>query len=276
MKLKKLCVFLAVMAMVLTSCSAFAAPFKLGMLMPGKLVTGDTDKPQDISDIVLWKLYRPGHEANNVSFRFYNNLATMLMALNSGEIDELAVSQILGEYITAVNPDFAITCVGRLTGTSFVFGFKAGEGEALRNKFNAALADMRRDGVLDSLKAQYCTNPGKDKLDSVKIEKFEGAETVRVAVTGDVPPLDFVASDGEPAGFNSAILAELGRRMKINIVPVYVETASRTASLISGRTDCVFWYQVYKGAKEQPDAPEGVIFSEPYYDFNISLHVGLK
>ena len=53
MKFKKLCVLLAVIAMVLTSCSAFGAPLKLGMLMPGKLVTGDTDKPKDTSDIVL-------------------------------------------------------------------------------------------------------------------------------------------------------------------------------------------------------------------------------
>ena len=276
MKLKKLCVFLAVMAMLLTSCSAFAAPLKLGMLMPGKLVTGDLDKPQDTSDVVVWTLYRPGHEAENVSFRFYSSLATMLMALNAGEIDEIAISQIAGEYIVAVNPELKITCVGRITGTSFVFGFKAGEGEALRNKFNAALADMRKDGTLDSLKAQYCTNPGKDKLDSVKLEKFDGAETIRVAVTGDVPPLDFVAADGEPAGFNSAMLAELGRRMKVNIVPVYVETGARTAALTSGRVDCVFWYQVYRDAKNQPDAPEELIYSEPYYDFNISLHIGLK
>ena len=276
MKHIKLCVFITIIVIALSACGAHADGVKIGMLVPSKLVAGASDKPQDISNLVLWSLFRPGHGADEASFKFYNNLPTMLMALNSGEIDELSASQPLAEYLTAVNPEFMVSCVARITGASFVFGFKAEDGTALRDKFNAALADMRKDGTLDALTLKYCGNHGHDKMDSVKMENFPDAPTVRVAVTGDVPPLDYVAADGQAAGFNSAILSEIGRRAKINIKLVYVETAARTTALMSGRADAVYWYQVYKGTDEQSDAADGVIFSDPYYDTNIFIHIGRK
>ena len=275
MKHIKLCVFI-VAVIALSACASYADGVKIGMLIPAKLVAGASDKPQDISNIVLWLIFKPGHGADEASFKFYNNLMTMLMALNSGEIDELSACQPLAEYLTAVNPEFVVSCAARITGASFVFGFKAEDGSALREKFNAALAEMRKDGTLDALTQKYCGNPGRDNMDSVKMENFPDAPTVRVAVTGDVPPLDYVAADGEAAGFNSAILAEIGRRAKINIKLVYVETAARTTALMSGRADAVYWYQVYKGTDEQSDAADGVIFSDPYYDTNIFIHIGRK
>ena len=65
----------------------------------------------------------------------------------------------------------------------------------------------------------------------------------------DLPPIDYVAADGKAAGFNTALLAEIAKRLKINIKTVYVNTASRTASLSSGRSDVVFWYQVRENAE---------------------------
>ncbi len=273
---KKVCVLFVTALLLLSSCCAYADGVKIGMLMPAKLVAGATDNPIALDDIVHWAIFRPEHGRNETSFKFYSNFATMLMAMNAGEIDECSVCQAVGEYIINVNPEFVVSCAARITGASFVFGFREGEGEAVRDKFNAALAEMRKDGTLDALRQKYCANPGRDTADSVKMEKFPDAETVRIAVTGDTPPLDFVAADGEAADFNTAILAEIGRREKLNIKLVYVETAARTTALMSGRADAVFWYQMYKGVKDQPDAADGVIFSEPYYDTNIFLHIGRK
>ena len=45
------------------------------------------------------------------------------------------------------------------------------------------------------------------------------------------------------------------------------------ASLISGRSDVVFWYQVTEGASVQYDVPTGVILSEPYYDWDTFVHI---
>jgi ABC-type amino acid transport substrate-binding protein len=70
---------------------------------------------------------------------------------------------------------------------------------------------------------------------------IEGAETVKVAVTGALPPMDYVAPDGTPAGFNTALLAEISRRMGKNIELVVVDSVGRAAALASGTVDAVFW-----------------------------------
>ncbi|MBQ4401303.1 MAG: hypothetical protein II832_03970, partial [Synergistaceae bacterium] len=78
------------------------------------------------------------------------------------------------------------------------------------------------------------------------------------------------------AGFSTAVLAEIGKRLGLNIELMNVESGARSAALASGRADVVFWYEVDKGAKNQPDIPEGVIVSETYYDWEKFIHLRKK
>ena len=76
-----------------------------------------------------------------------------------------------------------------------------------------------------------------------------------------------------PAGYNAAVLAEIGRRLKVNIYTVNVSTGARTAALVSGRVDVVFWYEVDRSLESQLDAPENIILSSPYYEWNTFMHL---
>ena len=69
------------------------------------------------------------------------------------------------------------------------------------------------------------------------------------------------------------IAFEIGRFLKINIVPVNVSVGARTAALVSGRADVVFWYEVDRQAQIQPDVPDNVILSEPYLDWDKFIHI---
>ena len=40
--------------------------------------------------------------------------------------------------------------------------------------------------------------------------------------------------------------------------------------------DAVFWYRYTQGAEWQVDAPEGVLLSEPYYNWNKFLYIRKK
>jgi hypothetical protein len=64
---------------------------------------------------------------------------------------------------------------------------------------------------------------------------------VRVAVTGALPPIDYVAADGTPAGFNTAVLAEISSRAGFNIELVQVDSVGRALALSQGDVDVVFW-----------------------------------
>ena len=70
-----------------------------------------------------------------------------------------------------------------------------------------------------------------------------------------------------------AVLAEIGRRLRVNINVIQVETGARTAAIVSGKTDVVFWYEVSKMTDKYLDVPESIILSEPYLEWNTFIHL---
>ncbi|MBQ9566092.1 MAG: transporter substrate-binding domain-containing protein [Synergistaceae bacterium] len=223
----------------------------------------------------LWTMFSAG-DKEPAFFVFYDSMTAMQLGLNKGEVDEIDLPEVVGEFMINANPDYSIAAISTFQPVSFVFGFREKDGAALREKFNGALKAMKEDGTLPLLHADYLTNPGVGELKPVTFEKFDGAETIKVAVTGDLPPIDFIAADGTPAGFNTAILAEIGKRLHLNIEFVNIDSGARAASLASGRSDVVFWFRVYTGESSQPDVPDGVIVSDSYYEWTKYLHIRKK
>ena len=130
------------------------------------------------------------------------------------------------------------------------------------------IKEMQADGTLDRLTKEYITDiNAESEPPAVELPHFDSAKTIKVAVTGDLPPLDYVSADGKPAGFNTAVLAEIGNRMLRNIELVQVDSGARAAALSSKQVDVVFWaiVPVSEIIPQDSDKPDGVILSEPYY-----------
>ncbi len=70
-----------------------------------------------------------------------------------------------------------------------------------------------------------------------------------------------------------AFLGETSSQALVNIKLLNIETEARASALVSGRADVVFWFMVYG---HYMDAPEGLIFSKPYFGFYEALLVGKK
>ena len=188
----------------------------------------------------------------------------------------LSAPDFVGEYMLRTNP--ALTLRGFMIlrkPIAFAFGFLEEKSE-LRDRFSKAVEDMETEGKIGLLERDYITGPSAQNPPAVKFEHFDDAQTITAAVTGDQPPLDYVEADGEPAGFNTAVLAEIGRRLHLNIKTVTVETGARAAALKSGRVDVVFWIEIFEGYDVQPDVPEGIITSTPYYGFSKAVLIGKK
>ncbi|MBR0035190.1 MAG: transporter substrate-binding domain-containing protein, partial [Synergistaceae bacterium] len=146
-----------------------------------------------------------------------------------------------------------------------------------------AIAAMKEDGTLARLEQDYIKDLGAEKPERVEFQTFKGAKTIKAAVTGDLPPIDYIGSDGTPAGYNTAILAEIGKRLKKNIRLISVDAGGRSAALSSERADVVFWYRNTEGMKTpkkiqtkgfMKDKAEGVILSDPYYEWDTDLVIG--
>ena len=197
---------------------------------------------------------------------FYDTLDALLMALNAGDINTIDIYQSVARYLCAANDNlqmsskmdmdkerntFAELVQQGINGNDFSF-LMMEDNIALRDAFNAAIADMKADGTLARLVKEQI----EDLIDGgeilpIALPKIDGAETVRVAVTGALPPMDYVAADGTPAGFNTAVLAEIGTRIGKNIEIVVVDSLGRAAALASGTVDAVFWTRTSSRAQKR-------------------------
>ena len=264
---KLICTLLLVTLLALpVSYGAEKHVLKLGLLT--KLNTTEEEFSES------WrKTFAPHNENLEVIVRFYDSLTAMQMAMNAGEISQMVLPEAAAHYIMNQNGEYESTLSLRSKNPyGLSFGFRE-DNKALRDKFNEALTILRDNWRLATLEGIYIASPARNTPEPVKFEHFDGVETINIAITGDLPPIDFIAADGTPAGFNTAVLAEIGNILRMNIDFVNVEAGARTAALASGRADVVFWYEVNGDSHEQADVPEGVILSTPYYEWNNFLHV---
>ena len=144
-----------------------------------------------------------------------------------------------------------------------------GEDVELRDQISNCISEMEEDGTIEEMKQRYIEDViVGDDPDVVVPQKFPGARTIKVAVTGDRPPMDFVSAGGEPVGFNTALISEIGKRLGINIEFVTVDCGARGIALATGVCDIVFWMEIgdfenWEGA-DLEDQPENTIVTKPY------------
>ena len=217
---------------------------------------------------------------------FYDSLLSMQMALRSQKVQEIALPEPVGMYLVTNNPKYDIYFSLNMMPSTISFGFRRGN-TALQKEFNTAIAAMKKDGTLARLQKDFVTDLGTAEPHAVKFTDFKDAKTIRVAVTGDLPPIDFIAADGRPTGYNTAILSEIGKRIKKNIRLISIDAGGRSAALASERVDVVFWYRNTEGLKAPKQAKgknlknvmqdkiDAVILSEPYYEWDTDLIIGL-
>ena len=217
--------------------------------------------------------------------RFYDSLMAMQMELSAGHIEEMALPESVGLFLIDRNPRYEVLFSLHMNPSTISFGFRSGD-TALQKEFNGVIAAMKKDGTLAKLEKKFISELGSKEPERVKFQGFNGAPTIKVAVTGDMPPIDLIAADGRPTGYNTAVLSEIGRRLKKNIRLISVDAGGRSAALASQRADVVFWYRSTEGiktpkkVKDNPmkdimkDALSGVILSDPYYEWDTDLIIG--
>ena len=200
---------------------------------------------------------------------YYDNLNSMVMGLTNGDIAMIGIDDNSARYIIS-RQDKMITRIPY--GEQFTLAYSMlmrKEDSAKCDRISAAIKDMKSDGTIDKLKKTYIDDViNGTEPTAVKPEQFDGAETLKVAVTGDRPPMDYISSTGEPVGFNTALVAEVAKRMKVNVEFVHVDSGARGVSLKSGVADVIFWSEVgdinYLEGSSYGDQPEDTVLSEPY------------
>lgn len=209
-------------------------------------------------------------------YRYFDDINSMIIALESNKIDQIIKLPLsVGKYVARENDDIMVLNGKDFVGNIYLHMGVLKENSSLYNQLNHAINTLSENGTLERLKGEYIESfaeSGKEpKAGSIPFTP--GLETIRVAVTGDMPPIDYVSADGNPAGFNVALLTEISKILNVNIELVTVNSASRLLALTENRVDVVFCFNegVLENADtkekiEISDVPDSVSITDSYFD----------
>ncbi len=282
--MKKLEKIICVLMLMCVTCSAFAwgKKAKKNKLKAGVLSFLNISEKECASAVkarfAVWEemgkegaLKKPPVEKpeslSDTQIVFYDTLDSMLMALEAGKISLItSIPNTTAAYLCSRNNKLLQTTQfdkkpGEIlkedrfssrafnilsSGYSFMMLEK---NKALRDEFDTVIRAMKEDGTADKLIKEHIVDVMNGKEIAPIIPEYkEGRKTIKVAVTGSLPPMDYVAADGTFAGYNTAMLAEIGKRLDRNITMVQVSSVGRATALDSGTVDVVFWT---RGLSEQ-------------------------
>ena len=196
----------------------------------------------------------------------YNNLSAALMDLEAGKIAVIGLEECTANYIAAHNEKIAVA-KQNVVMTNFSL-MTMDSNKEVYDILNNAIVELKADGTLDELiekelKAYINTDP-----EAKELPHFDGAKTIKVAVTGDLPPMDFVTAYGKAAGFNIALLTEIANRAQVNFELVQIETGARPVALSTGKVDAVFWTKIGRCTVCNATVTEGIqgtLVTESYF-----------
>ena len=211
---------------------------------------------------------------------YFDDLNSMILALQAKKIDEIEeIPQPVAEYICNHNSNMKVTVRSADYDGNLLLRMGTMQNNTKVNELlNSAIKELQANGKLDALQKKYvdgCLQKGKEPK-PVTMPKFKDAQVIKVAVTGDNPPIDLVAADGTPAGFNVAMLAEIAKLKKVNIVTIPMNSGARFISLNKGIVDAIFYISeaVYDDVKftefyNLADVPRNIRVTDVYAKYLI-------
>lgn len=171
--------------------------------------------------------------------RYFNRYSDCIMAVKSGKIDAALSPKFCADYFVKRNTDLKMVA-NEPVKVNVVMAVRS-EDAQLKNELDKAITTLQENGSLKRLEDQWVTNlPVNNELSNGELPEIAGARTVNVGVCGDYIPLDYIAANGRPAGYNVALLTEMGKLLKINFKFVSVETQARFTALSSKKIDLIF------------------------------------
>ena len=226
------------MALALASCGGEKAqPINQASDLVGKVI-GDVTSAASAKTVESILPVYIGGAAKEI--QFFNRPSDLIAAIIAGKIDGAPCMKFVADYYVKRNDQLKIVQAKQLFKVDVVM-FLRSEDSLFRNDLDSAITILQDNGTLKQLADTWITNlPVTNEPSNTEMEKIEGAKTMYVGVSGDYTPLDYIAADGRPAGFNVAFLSEIGKILKVNFELVSIETQAKYSALGSKKIDVVF------------------------------------
>ncbi len=263
--MKKIALLLAIVLMVSMCSFAMAASTSLDL------------REMNLKDMRLVYTYNAFNlttEDRMSIFGFNSEETTILVpsyselvaALQSGRADYTILPYITAQYLVKTDPDaFKLTVLPNVTMKMKMI--LRSEDAQLADAISGAIAELKENGKVYSLMETlvYGVDNVSEANAASEAKLFEGADTLYVGVSGELPPMDYVAADGQAAGFNVALVQEIAKILEKNVVFVVIPTEAKYQALLSQKIDVFFWQG---GVFE---LPQDIIGTESYLATGLAI-----
>ena len=170
------------------------------------------------------------HAPHVKEFKYFDNVADMLMALESNKIDAYMTSDAVA--LLATNKDDRIAMFPEpLEETNYGFAFKKGSKEPV--KWGKAL-DQIPKATIQSLWDEW--TGGDDTTKQIPEQTWPGKNgTVRIAACDTIPPMSYRGDNGEIIGFDIELLLLMAQKLDVHLEFEGMEFASVMPAVQSGK-----------------------------------------
>ena len=207
---------------------------------------------------------------------YFDNTAGAVSALLANQIDAVIAPAFTGYYYAGMND--RIKTIAVEAADSFAHMALRTKDTELLATINSAINDMKADGTLDKLFNELITI-SEGEPEGLDMPRLANAPTVRVGISGDYPPFDYIAANGKAGGISAQMLIEISNRKNINFEIVNMANEMRFTALIADKIDIFILNIVNDNIRaindvvtENPD----IALSESYYTNNEALFLVLK
>lgn len=254
------------MTVILTGCSSReTAKIKNISDLKGKFIgmTTSANSPE-----MIMSSYTKAIGAAPKEVVYFNNTSDAVTAVMTGKVDAVYVLKFCGDYYLKKNSDLNVVEF-KLNSEAGIMMAVRSEDQQLKADLDKAITTLKENGTLKALEEKWITNlPTDNEATNNEIQKNAEAKTVYVGVSGDFVPLDYIAADGRPAGYNVALLNEVGKLINVNFEFVSIENQARFAALSSKKIDVIFTQFEANTAWVDEVKNDKWIGTKPYYSIN--------
>ena len=185
----------------------------------------------------------------------YKKGTDAIVTLNNGGVDAVVIDKNPAENFVANNSDTLKLIEDDTSTEEYAIAVAKGDTELL-DRINSGLQKIKEDGTFDRLVAEYI---GGDTEEEPAAEDGERL-VINVGTNAEFPPFEYIGDDGEPDGFDMAVIQAIGEAAGFDVEITNMEFKSLIASLATGSLDAVI-----AGMTVTEERQQSVDFSDSYY-----------
>ncbi len=192
-----------------------------------------------VSEETTKKILKKSFNCDAEKVVYVDSINGCLTILKSGKADSVLATDISADYIIKRNQDIKSIVLDKKLAIVMVL---RKSDDKLRDSLDSAIDKIKKSGKYDELYKNHITDlPVGQEPSVTKVEKIPDAETIYIGINGNLPPLDYIAADGKPAGFNVAFISEISKLIGKNIEIISLDSSARLTALEAKKIDIFFW-----------------------------------